>query len=644
MQLSDFFANFNSYNIVVFLIAFFIFDAIGSTIARLVQSPLYLRTVYWIWGLSIFVFIWFLLHMFMPFLPQYVWTSLIICGILSFPVYIKSGGPKSLLKEIIKFPYPLLIILIVFKPMYFMLSAPPYWTDEMAYHFYSPARLAVEGRWVFLSGPSLYEMIPKFLDTSYILIFSLTRTYAIARVIHFLVVFTSIFSISVFLRQNINVFAGILFSFFSLLLSAKFLESSTLGYVDAGAAVFSILFLITIIDVFIKKRKKYLYPAAIVFGVTVSMKYTVLTFTGSIILVSIIIALFLYYRNILALFKTNSIKWNISKHVKTFIFVSLLVSFFGGYWYIKNIIISGNPIFPFYFKCFSGYTCGTGNDFFAGWATPMDWLHFPIIKDVIFQSDSFFIFILISVFVGMIYLFNHKIPAIRIISPLILLSVIFEIIISHNISGFELRYYYHWAMLLPLILVIPFIIPTRILLRSRRYFVILLFIVEILTISSAGKVVWKNVKKIYEPNFIPGYVRNYAMNRTSLNQWLDYYFPEMNEVIQWCGQKHPMQKILILDPALIWFSYEGMMRVYLVNCTISNPFSPQYTAEKQAEEITHNYKNKYVVSLEKCDPNSPYINPEPKNELLLIRHELNQRVICQSKEVMKNIYAISSPL
>ncbi|EKE20874.1 MAG: hypothetical protein ACD_7C00454G0002, partial [uncultured bacterium] len=67
MHLSDFFATLNFYNLSIFLLSFIIFDAAGVNIACVLKPEKYLRSVYWIWGLALFVFLWFILHFFLPF-------------------------------------------------------------------------------------------------------------------------------------------------------------------------------------------------------------------------------------------------------------------------------------------------------------------------------------------------------------------------------------------------------------------------------------------------------------------------------------------------------------------------------------------------------------------------------------------------
>lgn len=647
MQLSDFFATLNFYNLSIFFLVFLILDAIGFRIALVIKPPQYLRITFWIWGLSVLVFVWFFLHFFLPFWTQYIWFSLIILGIFSISPYLKNNGLPSFIDAIFKYPYPLILLIIAAKPLYFLLSAPPYYGDEMIYQFYSPARIFWENSWNFLgninsvSAPNLYEMIPKFLNVGYWLIFSLTKTYATARLLHFLIVFSCFYAISIFLRKSVSLFVSLSYLFLTLYLSASFLHFSTLGYVDAGAAAFAALFLITVVDLLMIKKKNSLYASAVVLGITIGMKYTILAFLFSVILIGLIVAAFSYKKLIHTDIKKIFV--GVFRKRQQFVFFNtlLLAAIFGGYWYIKNFLMSGNPIYPFFFRCLHSWKCATGFGFFSGWAIPLDWQHFPLIKDIIFQSSNvFFYSVILSLILAIVGSRIFKIKLIQIISLLITLSVITEILLSNKTSGFELRYYYHWVLLIPLVLVLPFAIlikfKTSLIYLKSTLFIVFLFIL----FSTAGPVAYRNIKRLYEGDFVYGYVRNYATGRIGLNQWIDYYYPQMNDFIKWCGKKGPHKDVLVIDPGLIWISSEEYMRVFMVNCSLITNVIDDYTNPEIISSIKNNHPNAYIVSLERCEKNKSYkgSNPDP---YIVSRYKANKEVICKSEEIFKNLYRLS---
>lgn len=625
MQLTDFFAPISIYNVSIFILAFTVFDAIGIKISSKIMGPLYLRPIFWIFGLAIFVFVWFILHFFLPFWPVYVWTSLIFFGLLFLPGYLKNKRYQSLLKAFVSFPFPFIFLLIGAKPLFFLLSAPPYWTDELAYHFYSPSQLFTETAWPFLDGLGLYNMVPRFLNTSYTLMFSLSKTYVTARILHLHLVFSAIYAISLFIKKRINSYAAVFYSFFALLSSSYFLYQSTLGYVDAGAAIFANLFLVVVADFLYERKRELLTSAAIILGLVIGIKYTILAFLGSVIVIAFIIIII-----------SGQFKRSLFSNSLTAIIFAII---FGGYWYIKNIILTGNPIFPFLFKCFRAIQCGTGYDFFASWSTPLDGYHFEFIRNVIFQNNLRFLsvtvaFLLFSIVIS----FVLKLRQLKLLSLLIPSAVLMEILISKNISGFELRYFFHWVLLIPLILVLPFGILSKTTLFSKKFQLMISVILTLLLFSTAGLVALQNIKRLYEPDFVPGFVRNYAMGRTDILKWIDYYAPQTNEIIKWCGENRPMQNLLVIDPSLIWSGYE--LRAFMINCNL-NIIGPETNTviDTYAKELRTKYNNSYLVSLNRCGSVKPELTFDASKELLAM-HELNMKIVCSSGEISKNLYLI----
>lgn len=641
------FAPINFSNILILFFLLLVFEATGSIIAYRIKVPLYLRLTNWVWGFSIFTFLWFLLHFFIPFWPAYVWISIGLMAIVSLPFYFKKKVYRSLFTSIKVFPYPFLILIIGAKPLYFLLSAPPYYGDELTYQFYSPARITIETIWPFLLGlkddpPSLYEMLPKSLNIGYWTTFSLSKSYVIGRLLHFLIVFTAIGSIGLYLKEKTRTTVGVLFVVFALYLSSIFLLSSTLGYVDAAAAIYSILFLITLVDLFINKSKKSLLVCAVVLGIAVSFKYTNIIFITSLIVSAIVLMTTEQRQTIL---KQSKKKANVFKFFKKYwkvLLVSIcLVNLFGGYWYIKNIIISGNPIFPMFFPCLHGWTCGRGGEFFAGWALPFDLQHFEGIKMVLFQnSNAYFYVTIISLISSLLVSYIKKIKVIFYISLLSLSAVVLEIFISRNSTGFELRYYYHWILLIALSLVLPIALVTY---KSNKIWskrVIFVFISMFLLYIPVTGMLVKNIKRIYEGDYVPGYVRNYAMGRINLGEWYDYYFPEMSGFINWCSNGTQMKDVLVIDPNLIWLSTEGWMRVFMVNCNLIFPIVDE-TKSVQINYMVNKTKfsGHYLVSLEECLSKKRETYPT-KEALKRKMMDLNQKMICGAKKIDPNLYTI----
>ncbi len=639
MQLTSFFAPLNLFNLSIFIYTFFVFDAVGYLLSKAIFLDKYLRPVYWVFGLGIFIFTWFVLHLFIPFGFQLPWISLIFFCLVSFPFYIREKGYLTLFNAILQVPYVVVPLAIIAKPLYFFLSAPPYYTDEMAYHYYSPAQMILEKKWQFIDSIGLYQMIPKLLDTGFQLMFSLSKTYVNARLLHFTLVLTVIIAISIYLKKNVNLFVSIAYAIFVPILSARFFESSILGYVDAGATILATLFLITIVDFLAKGDKKYLLAPAAIFGLTIGIKYTVMVFLCSVILVGAVVWLVIYNKKLLELSKRKLSFLLIFRKSKFVLLIIFISSLFGGYWYIKNLFLTGNPIYPLFFPCFKSLQCGVGREHFAGWAVPLDWQYFQFIKISIFQSEVVFFYFIVSLLISLFFSILYKMRTVFILSLLVPLSIIIEILITRNVSGFELRYFYHWHLLIPLVLALPLSIFSKYKKKSKTFFYLLAAIFGILFIITEGIVAYRNVKRIYEPDFVPGYVRNYSMRRADLNDWINYYYPRTNELVKWCGEKRPMQDIIMFDPALIWTTDDSMMRIFLVNCSIHTFPYLGLNMEKLSTFIKTNYPNALILSVGRCGDKTAQLSYIP-DETVMERHKYNMKIICNSKEVMKNVYAL----
>lgn len=647
MTVNDFFHPLNTYNILIFTFAFFVFDSIGANFAHFLKFPNFLRPVFWIYGLGLFVFIWFLLHFYLPFDAWYILITLILSAIISLPVYLKQKGPITLFSKIINFPIPFIFILLVVGYMFSIISLPPYINDELAYHYYSINTVFINpvSSWDFPQNIHLYQMIPRLLETGYILFFSLTKTYAIARLLHFLIFFSSIFSIAIFLKNNLNIVSTTVYTLLVLFLQGLLLIESTFGHIDVGAAALANLTLVTMSGYIFTKQVGYVFAAAGLFGLAIGMKYTMFTFLVATILASLILIIVNRHHEILRFLREKKNSNLIFKQSKNFIIIFFLILIFGGYWYLKNYFVTGNPIYPFLFACKNNISCAVKSEFFSGWRVDLDINNFEVIKNELFQNNnSLFITMLVSLLLGLIFSFLTKNKVLRILSLIIPLTILIEIIISRSISGFLLRYYYHWVMLIPLAICLPFITPKEI---KKPFFtfalsVFVLIIYCFLLLQTALPVIIKTVSNINSGYYIQGGegVEKYAKHQMSTKQWVEFAFPKMGSIMNWCGQDKPKVKIYFSDPKITWFNgYEGGYYIYLVNCDVENTGILQTDENVDRFISTANKTNShiYLMSVEKCNPADPpkYDDPELKKE-----YETNQKLVCRGKEILKNLYII----
>ena len=339
-------------------------DIIGFYLSSLLKFPRFLRTINWIFGLGIFVFVWFLLHLFLPLRQDYIAISLVLILIPFLPHYIQSGGIGSLTKSFQKFPYPLIFLLFVIQKLFFLISMPPYVNDELAYHYLSPAELLYKTSWDFSHNINFYYMLPKTLETSFNLMFALTNTYAVARLLNFMIFLTSIIAVATFLKERTNIIVAACYSLFTLLLFTVPLIDSTRGYIDVAPAILSNLLLITSLGWLVLEEKGYLFSAFALIGLMMGIKYTILGFVASIIIFSCTFLIIKKTSEIKQYFNVQILRNQIKSNLSTMLVMSFLMIIMGGYWYIKNYIITGNPIYPFVFQCKDNIPCGEKNNFF----------------------------------------------------------------------------------------------------------------------------------------------------------------------------------------------------------------------------------------------------------------------------------------
>lgn len=318
-MLNDFFAPHNLGNIFILLFFLFLWDISGwgiiTQIFRL-HIPGWLRPVIWCAGLGLEVFFLFFWHLIWPFHPLVIIVWVLAAALPFFRRYkkIQFSDLKQTFK---KLSLPILMSVTLLPWIWIKTSLPPYLWDEMAYHYISPYKLLTEQHWQF---DGLYLNLPRLLDTGYTLLFTVTHTYASARLMHLAIYLSALACLYLFLRRSFPIAAVLSFAFLTFG-QMPLLIAATTGYVDAAAAGFIILTLLLL----------PMHPelAAVFAGLAVGTKYnTVLPLTLAVI------------PGLVILVRSHRFRWRL--------LLSILGIFliFGGYWYLKNLILFGNPIYP----------------------------------------------------------------------------------------------------------------------------------------------------------------------------------------------------------------------------------------------------------------------------------------------------------
>ena len=599
------------------------FDILGFYINRIfIKSPKYLRTSIWLFGLAIFSFVWFILHFFIPFRAISILISATILLIPSLPIYMKSKGLKSLFFTIKSHPWPLIIIGPLLPIVFVKSSLPPYYFDEMAYHYLSPKGLQDFINWGFSPG-GLYQNLPRSLNTIYYLIFGLFKTYSPSRLIHFSIMFSLFYSISLWLRSKVGFLSSIVFLALYFYLPQDLITPSTLGYIDIAAVTITSLAAVTLIDFILTKKKSVFLSSIALWSVALGIKYnTAIPFMAYIVVLSNSI-LFMKYR-----LKIINKKF-ISRSLWLFIFL-------GGFWYLKNLYLFHNPIYPFLFPCKQGLAeiCPASSSFFAGWTQPINLKELPSIFNALMVGQKY----LAALFVANIILLPfQKNKKLKIIIISILAATSIEFLVMKYLSGFYIRYFQHVQILLLLTTVIQ--LPSLKVKHTFKSPFIIYGLCLGLFILITG---YKTLRYYYyQSSYIQAYEVQYARRKFSLDDWITLKFPRMKNFIYLCSSPpgNVDYEYAWIDPDLIWFEYDGMSRVFMTNCTnIGAPLNgvPVGQVVKYARE------NNIVF-------NFPSVNPcvEPdkirtlgyENENQIYLRQLNNEIVCHSKETAPYVYS-----
>ena len=629
MWLSQFYAPLNIPNFLVILLIFLQLEIIGFVIIKLFSLPKFLRFGAWIMGMGIFVFLWFWLHFFLPFNPALVWLSLLFLTSLSFPFYCQQKAWVSLF-ESIKFNFwPFLFLILIWKPLRVWLSMPPYLWDEMAYHYYSPAQLASETNWGF-STYGLYGMIPRFFDTAYVLLFSMMKTQMAARFFHFGVFLSMIQITGSFLKKNLSLLALLVFTLVSMFFDLEIMRSATFGYVDTGTASLVILASLSLSLLITQKKIVHLYSFAIWISLALASKYSVLMIAFSFSLILIIFFIRDNFGQINNFFSKKIII------IKLF----LLLIIFGGFWYLKNLAYTWNPIYPFLFPCKPGIKCQTQQAFFTDWTTSFSLSNIKEISLAVFRGNSELLVVTItSILAAFLIAYLTKNKVVRSLLGVILTAVFLEILLASKTSGFLDRYFFHWILFVPLLLALPwqsFKKIKKLAFEKQLALGFLMLIIAFFQLKTNKKIIFWQLNHFNNPEVIGVLPLAFAQGKVDIHTWIQINFPQTYGIINWCGEKKPEPIVLFTtDPMMIWRSPEGLQRVFMVNCqwqTMSALESPKFEQEVKLLEDG----KAYLVSLVPCQPKEK--NPFEENSPEAVRYQTNQEIICRAQEIAPHLY------
>ena len=491
----------------------------------------------------------------------------------------------------------------------------------MAYQFIPPYFLKLIDVWRFDGG--LYSNVPMLFNTFFNLAFALTKTYSIVRLFHFSILVTAMIFAYQKLKAHFGWLVGFLFVFTFFSLPTDTILTATLGYVDVATYSFVLIGFINLMDFFFTKKVQALYLSAIFWGMALGTKYTAVT---------VFVTLSTSFLTLVLLRHKLVFKKLIKP--KTLITTVLLLTLFGGYWYLKNLVAYGNPIYPFLLPClrYAQYCQTQAVNFFV-WTTPITLRNLPsIIKELLPGN----VFLQVALLTAPVLAFVNKNPKTRSASAVLTLTIVLEFFLLKQFSGFYLRYQQHLQLLMLLLICVQLANQYRSILLNlvAKCFYLLLFYVVlasfVLTIKNTNSLKFVNWTEI-----------NFALGKIDIYGWVEQKFPRVKAGIDWCENPPSGQPTALtrFDPDMIWYEYDGFMRSFMTNCYFENAPLEGLPIDLVLTTAREKKLKFWTITPNHCLPRAEvkkHLDYEGDHQLYL--RQLNNIVICNSKEVQPNLY------
>lgn len=627
MELKDFFYPIHITGLILFLLTFMSFEISGFFIARLIKAPDFLRPSFWVFGIGIWVFTWFILHFFIPLDRNLILVSLAVLALLPLRSYLVNKSYKSLFSVFISNKWILPSLLIILPFVIFKSSLPPYHWDEIAYHYYSPAKLLSSTTWDFSyqvdpNIPGYYENLPRFFESAFILLFAASYDYFSARMLQLILLISTLLSGALFFKKYISKLSAMYFYYTSLFFSYVFVYSTLSGYIDVGVASFVLLSVLATLHLLVSKDFTTLISVSALSGLALGSKYTA---------ISPFIANSLSY--LLTSFPYSSPKKLFNKKLATkfaviIFLVIIMLCLYGGYWYIKNYILTKNPVYPFIIPC-QIERCYDQIPESSEWLHAVDFSIFPrIYREVFFEN----IYFTILFFISPILCFLHPNKNIRKFSLFLIVLFLIELGLLFKVqSGFSIRYFTYYYFLITLFVSLPGIIIPKFKTRLGK----LVFAYWTFALITSLTLIIPSITELYSPRLFRKVDIKYTLRIMDLQQWNEYYFPKLHRVVSWCGQDHPMVDLYVFDPGLIWDSGESLFKGLLVNCNMKTPSTHNKSKDQLIEELSKKQPF-YIATIYQCGQKDYPTYADDRVTKTL--NEINQDLICKSEKITDHLY------
>jgi hypothetical protein len=297
-------------------------------------------------GLSLLGNIGLVLGLFGYFNRNVILFAIGLMTLISFKPFfttIRSSLPeiKKAAKSVIKNYWALGMLiasLAIMGTLFLSSMRPPYTIDEIAYHFPQANEIVQNQKinFTFLGG-EFYGNIPKLMEVIFAIGIALNG-YSLAHSVNFMF----LIGFAVFIYGVVKEHFGESAAAGSVLLMSlydDFTWHATTGYIDAATSILEISAVMFCIKLLTEKGRfipAFLFIPGILIGSALGMKYSPLPTT---LFITIMVGIFLFFK-----FKRNA-----KNSILKFGYLLVPALIFGGYWYIKNLILFGNPFFPLYF-------------------------------------------------------------------------------------------------------------------------------------------------------------------------------------------------------------------------------------------------------------------------------------------------------
>jgi len=625
-NLGSFFSALNIWNVGYGVLLLAVLDVVGFAIDKLfIQSQKHFRGSLWMIGLGVYTFLWFVANLAVPLSRTNVSIFTFILFALCFPLYVKRKGMKSLFDFLPNLIVPILIITPLAFFVFVKASLPPYLTDEMAYHYIPPMVLMSQPKWEFSSG--IYHVIPKNLETFWDTTFAVTKTYSLARLFHFFIFFGCMCTIFSWIKSRQNLLTAVLFMIMIFYLPQDMIIQSTSGYIDVGSASLALVAIVGLIDYILTKSTSSLLFSSVFWGLGLGSKYTVISAAvswGFLVVISWIAPILMKRKFDITLNK---------KIIKIAFSAILLFVATGGFWYVKNLALTGNPIYPFLFKC-KPQDCMNNKQYFSGWTKQINLENSRSIATDIFAGNSKLATVfVISLAISLISFFEKSSS----ITFLLITSVFIEFLVINKFSGFLFRYFLHFQYIAMLIISLQCFVAKKTpkIIKGLKY--IFSIFIAILSVSF----IKNSLRLLYSNSYLPAHEISYANNVFSIYGWVDLAFPRVKEVIKWCDSPNADgtdKTITTYDPDLIWFTYDGQMRVFMTHCRYGNFLGTGMPVGEVPSYLRKNNYKFYLASINPCLPSGKLKKYDYETEQQVNMRELNNVIVCNSKEIAPSLY------